>query len=65
MVHTFEVFVDIKEYLEPTNAFHNATTRYEIDAETIRQADYMARSQALHDHPRGAEYDIRVTKVLK
>lgn len=65
MVHKFEVFVDIKEYLEPTNACHRATTRYEIAAETIRQADDLARSQALQDHPRGAEYDIRVTKVLK
>lgn len=65
MVHTFEVFVDMREYLEPTNAFQIATTRYEIDAETIRQADYQARSQALRDYPHGAEYDIRVTKVLK
>jgi hypothetical protein len=65
MTHTFEVFVDIKEFFEATNVFHNGTARYEIDAETIKQADYMARSQALHDYPKGAEYDIRVTKVLK
>lgn len=65
MIHTFEVFVDIKEFFESSNACHNDTTRYEITAESIREADYMARNQALHDHPKGAEYDVRVTKVLK
>ncbi|MDX2239556.1 MAG: hypothetical protein NW224_02625 [Leptolyngbyaceae cyanobacterium bins.302] len=65
MIHTFEVFVDIKEFFDTTNVFHNGTARYEITAESIREADYMARSQALHDYPKGAEYDIRVTKVLK
>ncbi len=64
MVHTFEVFVDIREF-ESINDGHNGTARYEIDAESIRQADYMARNQARQDYPKGGEFDIRVTKVLK
>ena len=65
MMHKFEVFVDIKEFLASTDAFHNGTARYEIDAESISQADYMARNQVIRDYPKGSEYDIRVTKVLK
>ncbi len=64
MVHTFEVFVDIREF-ESADDMHNGTARYEIHAESIRKADYMARNQARHDYPRGAEFDIRVTKLLK
>lgn len=66
MIHTYEVLVDIKEFLENTsNAFQNGTERYEIDAESIQKADYMARAQARIDHPKGIEYDARVTKLLK
>jgi hypothetical protein len=66
MVHTYEVFVDIKELNEQgANEFRCGTARYEIDAESITKADYMARDQARTDHPRGMEYDIRVTRLLR
>lgn len=66
MIHTYEVLVDIKEFLgQASNAFQNGTERYEIDADSIEKADYMARAQARIDHPRGTEYDARVTKLIK
>lgn len=66
MVHTYEVLVDIKEFLGQTsNACQSGTERYEVDAESIKKADYMARAQARLDHPYGTEYDARVTKLLK
>ncbi|MFB2837965.1 hypothetical protein [Floridanema evergladense] len=66
MNHTYEVLVDIKEYLEPTtNNCHKETTRYEIDAQSRQTADYMAKLQARTDHPQGIEYDVRVTRLLK
>jgi hypothetical protein len=66
MVHTYEVLVDIRESIEQTNStFRSETTRYEIDAESKQKADGMARSQARNDHPRGTEYDVRVTRLLK
>ncbi len=64
MVHTFEVFVDIREMLASAD-LHNGTARYEISAESVRQADSLARNQVRQDYPHGAEFDIRVTKVLK
>ena len=66
MVHTYEVLVDIKEYTETTtNACHNETSRYEIDAESKQTADVMALKQAKNEHPQGIEYDVRVTRLLK
>ncbi|MBD2311268.1 hypothetical protein H6G20_06300 [Desertifilum sp. FACHB-1129] len=66
MIHTYEVLVDIKEFIEATtNAFRCGTSRYEIDAETVQLADGMARVQARKEHPQGIEYDIRVTRLLK
>jgi hypothetical protein len=66
MVHTYEVLVDIKEFASlMNNAFHSGTTRYEIDAESKQKADYMALLQARIDHPKGTEYDVRVTRFLK
>ncbi|MGF1496246.1 MAG: hypothetical protein ACFB8W_05405 [Elainellaceae cyanobacterium] len=66
MVHTYEVWVDTREYMEPTGAaLHNDTYRYEIDAETLQKADTAARFQARYDHPRATEYDIRITRLLK
>ncbi|MBF2008069.1 MAG: hypothetical protein IGS49_22145 [Chlorogloeopsis fritschii C42_A2020_084] len=66
MVHTYEVFVDIKEFSDQvSNTFQRGTTRYEIDAETKEKADGMAFIQAKSDHPRGTEYDVRVTRLLR
>lgn len=66
MVHTYEVLVDIKECTESTtNTFGCGTTRYEIDAESKKQADTQARVQAKSEHPLGIEYDVRVTRLLK
>ncbi|EKQ69402.1 hypothetical protein OsccyDRAFT_2030 [Leptolyngbyaceae cyanobacterium JSC-12] len=66
MVHTYEVFVDIREFIGyPTNSYQSGTARYEVDAESIGQADDIACTQARKDYPRGVEYDPRVTKLLK
>jgi hypothetical protein len=66
MVHTYEVLVDIKEFIDQTNnAFQSGTTRYEIDAESRDKANGMARVQAKSDHPKGTEYDVRVTRLIK
>lgn len=64
MVHTYEVLVDIREYFD-TSASHNETTRYEIDAESRARADGMARAKARAEHPKGTEYDVRVTRLLR
>lgn len=66
MVHTYEVLVDIKEF--PTqvgNTFTRETTRYEIEAESKEIADGMAFQKAKSEHPKGTEYDVRVTRLLK
>lgn len=66
MVHTYEVWVDIKECAEQLgNTFRNGTTRYEIDAESMQKATGLACDQARSDYPRGTEYDARVTRLLK
>jgi hypothetical protein len=66
MVHTYEVFVDIKEYFEQANSFSRCgTTRYEIDAESRKIANDTARSLARNEHPKCTEYDVRVTRLLK
>lgn len=65
MVHTYEVFVDMKEYLGQTsNASRLMSARYEVDAESPQQADLMARGQAAGDYPKATEYDVRVTRLL-
>ncbi|HIK15704.1 MAG TPA: hypothetical protein IGS53_10535 [Leptolyngbyaceae cyanobacterium M33_DOE_097] len=65
-MHTYEVLVDVKEYSETaTNHSRCGTTRYEIDAESTKLADGIARSQARSDHPQGVEYDVRVTRLLR
>ncbi|MBW4633661.1 MAG: hypothetical protein KME30_17720 [Iphinoe sp. HA4291-MV1] len=66
MVHTYEVLVDIREFFDQTNSiFQSGTTRYEIDAESKQKADSMAFFQAKSDHPKGTEYDVRVTRLLR
>ena len=66
MVHTFEVLVDIKEYADQANnTYQCGTSRYEINAESKELADGMARVQARNEHPKGTEYDVRVTRLLR
>ncbi|WP_448563506.1 hypothetical protein [Trichothermofontia sp.] len=65
MVHTYEVFVDMKEYLGQTNnTLRLMSARYEVDAESREQADLTARGQATGDYPNATEYDVRVTRLL-
>jgi hypothetical protein len=66
MVHTYEVLVDIKEYSGyNASTCHNATSRYEVDAESRHSADVMARAQARSEHPHATELDSRVTRLLR
>ena len=66
MVHTYEVLVDIKEFADLTNnTYQHGTTRYEIDAPSKAKADGMAFQMAKKDYPKGTEYDVRVTRLLK
>lgn len=66
MVHTYEVLVDIKEFVNlMSNSFTRETTRYEIDAPSKEIADNMAFQKAKSEHPKGTEYDVRVTRLLK
>lgn len=65
MVHTYEVFVDMKEYLgQSDSASRLMSARYEVDAESREQADVTARGQATGDYPKATEYDVRVTRLL-
>jgi hypothetical protein len=63
MVHTYEVFVDFKEYSNENSQVGSA--RYEIHAESKAGADDLARSQIRTDHPTASEYDIRFTRILR
>jgi hypothetical protein len=66
MVHTYEVLVDIREYAESTsNACRSGTERYEIDAESRKLANDLARAHARSDHPLAVECEARVTRLLR
>ncbi|MEA5570150.1 hypothetical protein [Calothrix sp. UHCC 0171] len=70
MVHTYEVFVDICESADVSNnrynnTFQRGTERYEIATESRDKLDEMAFSQARSDHPKGIEFDVRVTRIIK
>jgi hypothetical protein len=66
MVHTYEVLVDVREYLDLMSAAsYSGTSRYEIDAESKEVATGMARVQLRNEHPKCTEYDVRVTRLLK
>ena len=66
MVHTYEVLVDVKEYVEQaTDTSRCGTTRYEIDAESRKIANDLARNIARNEHPCCTEYDVRVTRLLR
>ena len=66
MIHTYEVFVDLKVYADYTsNTARVGSTRYEIDAESRSIADDVAFTKARSEYPTASEYDIRVTRLLK
>lgn len=65
MVYTYEVFVDMKEYESPNSSHARLrSVRYEIDADTKRTLDAIARHCATTDFPNVSEYDIRITRRL-
>ena len=65
MSHTYEVFVDIREFNGLADGLARLlSARYEVDADSKRKADYTARYQAFHDYPKATELDVRVTRLL-
>ena len=65
MVHTYEVFVDIKEFGSVAgSAINIESKRYEIDARSRGGADGTALRKAKIDYPRATEFDVRVTRLL-
>ena len=64
-MHTFEVFVDIKECAGKNEANRIMATRYEIDAYGRTDAHDTALSKAGKEYPQATEYDIRITRLLK
>lgn len=66
MVHTYEVWVDIREYLEFSACESRLeAARYEVDAESWQKALDSARGRARSDYPQATEHDIRITRLLK
>ncbi|MEM9767659.1 MAG: hypothetical protein AAF892_07265 [Cyanobacteria bacterium P01_D01_bin.71] len=66
MSHTYEAFVDIREYVGGQASTPKIyTERYEVDALSISGADEAALSKATGTHPKAAEFDVRITRLLK
>ncbi|MDB9524616.1 hypothetical protein PN498_01330 [Oscillatoria sp. CS-180] len=67
MSHTYEAFVDIKEYVGSQGAASSLiyTDRYEVDALSLEGADEAALSKATGIHPKASEFDVRITRLLK
>ncbi|NER78040.1 MAG: hypothetical protein F6K42_00350 [Leptolyngbya sp. SIO1D8] len=66
MSHTYEAFVDIKEYAGAASASPRIyTERYEVDAMSVSGADEAALSKATGIHPKASEFDVRITRLLK
>ena len=65
-MHTFEVFVDIKECAGRNSATSRImATRYEINASGRTDAHDTALVKAGKEYPKATEYDIRITRLLK
>lgn len=65
MSHLFEAFVDILEYNDDLSpAPHIYTERYEVNAVSKPAASQQVRHQAEAIHPKAAELDVRVTRVI-
>jgi len=66
MSHTYEAFVDIKEYTGSQSTSPRIyTERYEVDAISLQGADEAALSKATGVHPKASEFDVRITRLLK
>ena len=66
MSHTYEAFVDIKEFTGSQTATPKIyTERYEVDALSVQGADEAAITKATGIHPKAAEFDVRITRLLK
>ena len=66
MSHTYEAFVDIKEFAGNQNTAPRIyTERYEVDALSLQSADEAALTKATGVHPKASEFDVRVTRLLK
>lgn len=67
MSHTYEAFVDIKEYVGgPSTTSHRVyTDRYEVNALSPEGADEAALTKATGIHPKASEFDVRITRLLK
>jgi len=66
MSHTYEAFVDIKEYQSGLRTSPRIyTERYEVDAISLQSADEAALSKATGIHPKASEFDVRITRLLK
>ncbi len=65
-MHTFEVFVDIKECTDKNPTVDRImATRYEINASGRTDAHDTALFRAGKDYPKATEYDVRLTRLLK
>ena len=66
MSHTYEAFVDIKEYASSQGLSPLIyTERYEVDALSPQDADEVTLSKVTGIHPKATEFDIRVTRQLR
>lgn len=66
MSHTYEAFVDIKEYGDGVSPIPRIyTERYEVNAMSVSGADEAALSKVTGVHPKASEFDIRVTRLLR
>lgn len=66
MSHTYEAFVDIKEYGDGSSSVPRIySERYEVNAISVRGADEAALSKATGVHPKASEFDVRITRLLK
>jgi hypothetical protein len=65
MSHVFEAFVDVLEFAGDVSASpHIFTERYEVNANSKQAASQEALHKAEMVHPRAAELDVRVTRVM-
>ncbi len=65
MSHTYEAFVDIREYNGLSNSLlRMLSARYEVDADSLYLADDTALHRAQSDYPQASEYEVRVTRIL-
>lgn len=65
MNHTYEAFVDIKEFGDQLGILPRVyTDRYEVDAPSKFDADHSALLKAENIHPKATEFNVRVTRLI-